>query len=156
MTTIGERIKKRRLELGMSQDELARIMGYKSRSSINKLETQGQELPIKRVKQLAEALHTTPEYIMGWEEKPKEEKIFQFSQEASEKLSRTIKNFSDAINPNIRVAFNNSKITELILKAMAELDEKDQSKVLNYAETLKESKSYREYVKSLQKHPKKR
>lgn len=156
MTTIAERIRNRRQELGMSQDELARLLGYKSRSSIYKIEASGQDLPRKKIEKIAEALHTTPEYIMGWEEKPKEEKIFQFSQEASEKLSRTIKNFSDAINPNIRVAFNNSKITELILKAMAELDEKDQSKVLNYAETLKESKSYREYVKSLQKHPKKR
>ena len=156
MATIGERIKKRREELNMTQAELARILGYKSRTSVYKMELGKRGLPQKKIKQLAEALHTTPEYIMGWEEKQKEEKIFQFSQEASEKLSRTIKNFSDAINPNIRVAFNNSKITELILKAMAELDEKDQSKVLNYAETLKESKSYREYVKSLQKHPKKR
>lgn len=72
MESIGERIKKRRLELGMSQDELARIMGYKSRSSINKLETQGQELPIKRVHQLAEALQTTPEYILGWNQERKE------------------------------------------------------------------------------------
>lgn len=72
MDTLAERIKKRRLELGMSQDELARIMGYKSRSSINKLETQGQELPIKRVHQLAEALQTTPEYILGWSQERKE------------------------------------------------------------------------------------
>lgn len=36
--TIGERIKKRRLELGMTQDELAKKLGYKSRSSVNKLE----------------------------------------------------------------------------------------------------------------------
>lgn len=72
MDNLAERIKNRRLELGMSQDELARIMGYKSRSSINKLETQGQELPIKRVHQLAEALHTTPEYNMGWSQERKE------------------------------------------------------------------------------------
>lgn len=156
MATIGERIKTRRTELKMSQQALALLLGYKSSTSIARIESNERSLPQKKIEKIAEALHTTPEYIMGWEEKPKEEKIFQFSQEASEKLSRTIKNFSDAINPNIRVAFNNSKITELILKAMAELDEKDQSKVLNYAETLKESKSYREYVKSLQKHQKKR
>ena len=35
---IGERIKYRREQLGLSQDELARRLGYKSRSSINKIE----------------------------------------------------------------------------------------------------------------------
>lgn len=35
---IGEKIRQRREELGMSQSELAREVGYKSRSSINKLE----------------------------------------------------------------------------------------------------------------------
>ena len=33
-----ERIKKRREELGMSQDELAQKLGYKSRSTIAKIE----------------------------------------------------------------------------------------------------------------------
>ena len=35
---IGEKIKKRREELGYTQEELAKKMGYKSRSSINKIE----------------------------------------------------------------------------------------------------------------------
>ena len=36
--TIGQRIKRRREELQMSQEELANKIGYKSRSSINKIE----------------------------------------------------------------------------------------------------------------------
>lgn len=148
MTTIGERIKKRRLELGMSQDELARIMGYKSRSSINKLETQGQELPIKRVHQLAEALHTTPEYIMGWEEKPKEKE--QTSLTGKEEIHERVFKAKEVC----RIELDKSKIYEAILKAMSELDEDDQDKVLNYANTLKENKSYREYIESIQKHKK--
>lgn len=39
--TIGERIKFRREELGMSQEELAHKIGYKSRSAVNKIETGG-------------------------------------------------------------------------------------------------------------------
>ena len=35
--TIGQRIKVRREELNMSQEELAKRIGYKSRSSINKI-----------------------------------------------------------------------------------------------------------------------
>lgn len=68
MTTIGDRIKARRLELDMSQDELARLVGYKSRSSINKIESDGRLLPQRKIMEIATALNTTPAYIMGWEE----------------------------------------------------------------------------------------
>ena len=68
MTTIGARIKARRLELDMSQDELARLVGYKSRSSINKIESDGRLLPQRKIMEIANALNTTPAYIMGWEE----------------------------------------------------------------------------------------
>lgn len=67
MTTIGDRIKARRLELDMSQDELARLVGYKSRSSINKIESDGRLLPQRKIMEIATALNTTPAYIMGWD-----------------------------------------------------------------------------------------
>jgi len=62
---VGERIKQRRLELGLSQDELAKKVGYKSRSSINKIEL-SRDLPLKKVELMAKALDTTPGYLMGW------------------------------------------------------------------------------------------
>ena len=36
--TFGERVKEKREELGMTQEELAGKLGYKSRASINKIE----------------------------------------------------------------------------------------------------------------------
>lgn len=66
--SIGERIKARRLELNMSQEELAKKIGYKSRSSINKIEIGKLQLRQKKIKEIAVALETTPAYIMGWEE----------------------------------------------------------------------------------------
>jgi len=66
--TIGDRIKKRREELNISQEELGLKLGYKSRSSINKIELDGRSLPQSKIKAIAEALETTPSYIMGWEE----------------------------------------------------------------------------------------
>ena len=66
--TIGERIKLRREELNLSQDELAKRLGYKSRSSINKIEVGSRNLTQSRIKAIADALETTPSYIMGWEE----------------------------------------------------------------------------------------
>lgn len=71
MMTIGDRIRYRREELGYSQDELARRLGYKSRSSINKIEKDASGLPQTKIAAIASALNTTPSYIMGWEETQK-------------------------------------------------------------------------------------
>ncbi len=65
---IGQIIKQRREELGMSQEELARMAGYKSRSSINKIEVDGRGLPQSKITAIAKALKTTPASLMGWEE----------------------------------------------------------------------------------------
>lgn len=62
---VGERIKQRRIELGLSQDELAKKVGYKSRSSINKIEL-SRDLPLRKVELMAKALDATPGYLMGW------------------------------------------------------------------------------------------
>ena len=69
---IGERIRNRREELGLTQEELAKKLDYKSRSSVNKVET-SRELSNKKVRLYAGALDTTPAYLMGWtsEEKDK-------------------------------------------------------------------------------------
>lgn len=64
---IGDRIKQRREFLGMSQEELANKVGYKSRSSINKIELDGRGLPQAKIAAFAKALETTPAYLMGWE-----------------------------------------------------------------------------------------
>ena len=63
--TIGERIRQRRELLGMSQEELSHKLGYKSRSSVNKIELGLQQLGPSRIKDIATALDTTPYYIMG-------------------------------------------------------------------------------------------
>ena len=52
--TIGERIKFKREELNISQDELARRLGYKSRSSINKIELGLQNLNQSKIKAIAD------------------------------------------------------------------------------------------------------
>ena len=70
MDTISSRIRARREELGLSQEDLAKRLGYKSRSSINKIEMGCQSLTQSKIKAIADALQTTPSYIMGWEEEP--------------------------------------------------------------------------------------
>lgn len=65
-TTVGGRIKDRRIELSMTQEELARRVGYKSRSAIQKIEVGTNELKQKQIAAFAKALLTTPGFLMGW------------------------------------------------------------------------------------------
>ena len=67
MLEIYKRIRARREELGISQEELAKRMGYKSRSSINKIEKGENDIPQSKIIAFAQALRTTPEALMGWE-----------------------------------------------------------------------------------------
>ena len=79
MSTIGEKILLRRKELGMRQEDLARLMGYKSKSTINKIELGINDIPQSKIVKFAEVLATTPGYLMGWED---EEARFSHSMEA--------------------------------------------------------------------------
>ena len=65
---IGERIKKRRLELGWSQRELARRMGYKDNSTLARIEKGTVDVYQNKIVQFATILKTTPAYLMGWED----------------------------------------------------------------------------------------
>ena len=60
-------IKNRRIELGMSQEELAEKMGYTSRSTIAKIESGKNDIPQSKIQAFAKALKTTPSILMGWE-----------------------------------------------------------------------------------------
>ncbi|MCF0107037.1 MAG: helix-turn-helix domain-containing protein [Holdemanella sp.] len=62
---IGKRIKYAREKLNMSQEELASKVGYKSRSSINKIELGLQDVQQKKVPLFANVLNVSIGYLMG-------------------------------------------------------------------------------------------
>ena len=68
MSNIGNNIKARRTALKMTQEELAAKMGYKSKSTINKIELGINDIPQSKIVKFAEVLQTTPKALMGWEE----------------------------------------------------------------------------------------
>lgn len=68
MTNIGNKIKERREALGLSQDELAERMGYKSRSTIAKIEKGVNDVTQTNIVKFAKVLKTTPAYLMDWEQ----------------------------------------------------------------------------------------
>ena len=67
MEELSDRVKKRRLELGLTQEELAKRMGYSSRVSINKIEM-GRPISQKIISRLSVALNVPEAYLMGWTE----------------------------------------------------------------------------------------
>ena len=64
--TVGQRICERRKELGLSQEELGKRLGYKSRAAVCSVERDKEELTLDRVRKYADALHCSPGYLAGW------------------------------------------------------------------------------------------
>lgn len=71
MSTVSENILLLRKHLGWTQEELAKKMGYKSKSTINKIELGINDIPQSKIVKFAQVLGTTPAYLMGWNESEK-------------------------------------------------------------------------------------
>ena len=84
---IGERIRKRREELGLSQDQLADIVGA-SRQVVSRYENGDREMGIVSLLQYADALETTPGKLLSTVNTPKQGK--------KEQLIDVISRLSDA------------------------------------------------------------
>lgn len=114
--TIGERIRQRRMELNMTQDELAKRTGYKSRSSINKLES-ARILPSRKIERMADALECTPSFLMGWTDDPDVTSIAAESELRRKIEYERIKAYSDRLYVAYRDASpDTQKAVRVILK----------------------------------------
>lgn len=72
--SLYKNIKAKRQELGLSQEELAKKVGYRDRTSIAKIETGKVDLSQSKIIEFANILGVTPSCLMGWDEttdKPK-------------------------------------------------------------------------------------
>ena len=68
MKTLGINIRKKREELGMTQQELANKLGYASKSTINKIENGTNDITQSKIIAFAKVLNTTVPELMGWEQ----------------------------------------------------------------------------------------
>jgi len=66
--TFGERVNKLRTDKGMTQDELAQAAGYKSRSTIAKIESGERDASQSMIVAIAKALDTSSSSLMGWDD----------------------------------------------------------------------------------------
>ena len=72
---IGEKIKRRRMELGWSQRELARRMGYSDNSTLARIEKGKVDVYQNKIVQFSEVLGVSVAYLMDWEEEEKRNDI---------------------------------------------------------------------------------
>ena len=66
--TIGDRIRNKRIELQLSQSDLAVRANYSDKTRISKIENSGNDISMKQVRRLADALGVSSAYLMGWED----------------------------------------------------------------------------------------
>ena len=66
MSDLSTRVRLRREQLGLSQEELARRMGYRSRSSITKLEKGINDLPSPKWRSWHRRWRPLPPLCWGW------------------------------------------------------------------------------------------
>lgn len=67
MSTINGRIKKRRLELGLTLSEVADALGVKEATAQRYESGAIKNISHETIYKLSEALHCSPSYLMGWE-----------------------------------------------------------------------------------------
>lgn len=101
---IGERIKQRREELHMSMDDLAQKLGYKSRTSIFKIESGDTDLPLSKVEEFAAALFVTPQYLMGWEDYGTQSDVPYYLDEGTAEIAQEVYD-----RPELKILFDASR-----------------------------------------------
>ena len=130
---IGNRIKNRRIELGMTQQELAVKIGFKTRSHISLLEQGDRNIPISKIEKLANALEVSPEYLMGWED------MTQTTNTGNHNTTTNITNNYDACS-NCSV-MNGKSNYEHAINAMMRLDNEEVQSIISFAESLIKARS---------------
>jgi len=76
---VGEKIKKRRKQLGWTQEDLMKKMGYTNISTISKIESNVNDVNQSTLKKFAEVLGVEPTYFFFNEVEEKQDELFEKS-----------------------------------------------------------------------------
>lgn len=115
------RIAERRLALNCSQLELAKRLGYTSRSSVSRVERGTLPLSKQSIAKWAVALQTTPEYLL---------------------------HLTDIIDGNVAEKTTYDADIEKLIKLYSKMNKKERALLLNFSETLLKNKMYKNYAKA--------
>lgn len=94
--TIYERIKYLRIQQGLSQQQLAEKVGYKSRSAINKIELGMRDLNQTKILAFADALGVTPSFLLDGSEA-------EVNQKKQELIDKIIKADDETFNRYVQI-----------------------------------------------------
>lgn len=128
---IGQRIKELRHKIGLSVEELAQKVG-KNKATIYRYESNEiEDLPTGVLIPLAKALHTSPSYLIGWEDN----KI----------QSNNVATNNTVINSNFAIGHANTTLSDIkdehiieLIKIFNSLPIKGQTILLSYAYELEQ------------------
>lgn len=101
--TIGQRIRERRKELGLSQEELGKRLGGITRAAVCDTEKDKKDMTLDRVRRYAEALHCSPGYLAGWVDRADDRAIRMYESYINQPQS-----VQDAIETLLRAPHNKS------------------------------------------------
>ena len=122
--TIGEKIKHLRKQQGITQEELATAAST-TKQTIHKYETGIiSNIPASKIKAMSDKLHTTPAYLMGWEDTADTEALTTLPRQTGEQLS---------LSPTQKKIISNCK----------QLNETGQKKVLDFSDDLVSTEKYK-------------
>ena len=101
---VGSRLRMAREKVGMSQEELAHKLGYKHKSSINKVEIGEYRLRLDKASEIASILGVSVEYLMGISDDStvsypitQEEPLFDIIVHVSDEKKKMIADYTEAL-----------------------------------------------------------
>ena len=128
---IGQKIKQLRIEKGWSQEQLATLLGYKSRSSVNKIELGLTDLNQSKIFAIANIFHVDPSVFFDeMEETPKED-IERWDKEKPN-LAEEVKRLE--MQKEIEAFFGKQAVK--MLEMLVSMNEAGQKKALEQIELL--------------------
>lgn len=65
--TVADKIRSRRIELGLTQLDVAKRLGLTTKAAVSKIENKGDKIKLSTVEKYADVLDCTPAYLMGWD-----------------------------------------------------------------------------------------
>lgn len=127
MLKLYENIKKRRIDLGMTQEQLAQKMGYADKTMISKIEKGLIDLPYTKIIEFSKVLMTSPGELMGWTEPDPETISIHWREMPHKKIE---------IPYDIYI---NTEIGEILVETQ-KMDEKSIDKLSSFAKFLNDDK----------------
>jgi transcriptional regulator with XRE-family HTH domain len=125
--TTADRIKQRRLELGLTQLELAKRLGFSTKAAVSKIENQGDKVTLRNVEKFALALHCAPSYLMGWSDEKYDGPEYEDYHKTAYERTMTFKVIADYSGEFIPKTENEKEIIDLF----SQLTEEQQQLVRN-------------------------